>query len=143
MEANNKKGITLLITILAAGVLLSVSLSIFNIAMKELIISATGRESQVAFYAADSGIECFLFWDYKGRFDGVTPEPFHCADQDLEYTGPADTFQFNIPDSPACVVVSVDKTSTEGFGTIVESRGYNSCDTSNPRRTERGIRLKY
>ena len=139
-----KKGITLLISVLTAGVLLSISLAIFNIAIKELVISSTGRESQVAFYAADSGIECALYWDSQGEFEATGQAKIDCAgDDDIRSNGPLHIFTFNIPDSSACVEVTVDKRGTDGFSTIIESRGHNSCDTTNPRRTERGLRLRY
>lgn len=140
-----KKGITLLIAVLTAGVLLSISLAIFNIAIKELVISSTGRESQVAFYAADSGVECALYWDGQGEFGETGQAKIDCAgDDDIRSTGaPIHVFTFDIPDSPACVEVTVDKSGTTGFSTIIESRGHNSCDANNPRRTERGIRLRY
>ena len=32
---------------------------------KELKLSGLGRESQIAFYAADAGIECFFYWEIK------------------------------------------------------------------------------
>ncbi|MEK7121026.1 MAG: pilus assembly PilX N-terminal domain-containing protein [Patescibacteria group bacterium] len=146
MMTNNKekRGMTLLIAVLTAGVLLSISLSIFNIAIKEIIISSTGRESQVAFYAADSGIECALYWDIrKAEFEEAGEARIECAGDDIRSDGPLHVFTFNIPDSPACVEVSVDKRGTDGYATIIESRGYNSCDSDNPRRTERGVRLKY
>jgi hypothetical protein len=45
--------------------LLSLGLAIFNIIIKELIISSTIRDSQIAFSAADAGAECALYWDLE------------------------------------------------------------------------------
>jgi hypothetical protein len=56
----------MLFAVLVASVLLAVGISIFNLTVKELILSAAGRESQFAFYAADTGAECALYWDFKG-----------------------------------------------------------------------------
>lgn len=58
----------MLFSVLTASVLLAVGISIFNITVKELALSSSGRESQFAFYAADTGIECALYWDFKGQF---------------------------------------------------------------------------
>ncbi len=60
---SKKKGVTLLLAVLVSSLLLSIGLAIFNITIKELLISGSGRESQFAFYAADTGAECALYWD--------------------------------------------------------------------------------
>jgi len=65
-EANS--GFTILFSVVFAALLLSVGISIFNIAIKELRLSSSGRESQFAFYAADTAMECALFYDGMGAF---------------------------------------------------------------------------
>ncbi|MFA6095589.1 MAG: hypothetical protein WC767_01990 [Candidatus Paceibacterota bacterium] len=60
-----KRGFAMLFAVLVSSVLLSIGLSIFNLTVKELTLSSSGRESQFAFYAADSGAECALYWDFK------------------------------------------------------------------------------
>ena len=62
----NQKGFTLLFAILVSILILAVGVSIINIALKQVILSGAGRESQFAFYAANTGIECALFWDLNG-----------------------------------------------------------------------------
>lgn len=66
---NNKqqKGFTLLYAVLVSSIVLAASLSIINIALKQHKLSALSRESQVAFYAANTGVDCALYWDVKGR----------------------------------------------------------------------------
>ncbi|HEU5114394.1 MAG TPA: hypothetical protein VFT82_01350 [Candidatus Paceibacterota bacterium] len=63
---SKREGFAMLFAVLVASVLLAVGLSIFNLTVKELTLSASGRESQFAFYAADTGAECALYWDFKG-----------------------------------------------------------------------------
>jgi len=65
MKKDTQKGFTLFIAVVISSLLLLVVLSISNIALQETILSGAGRESQLAFYAADSGVECALFWDYR------------------------------------------------------------------------------
>ncbi len=60
-----ERGFTLFYAVLVASLLLALGLAIFNITYKELILSSGARESAVAFYAADAGLECALFWDRK------------------------------------------------------------------------------
>jgi Tfp pilus assembly protein PilX len=62
---NNKKGFALLFAVLVSSLLLTIGLSIFNIALKELAISTASRQSIYAFYAADSGREYVLYRDIK------------------------------------------------------------------------------
>jgi hypothetical protein len=61
-----KKGFTLLFAVLVSVLVLSVGTSMINIAVKQVILSGSGRESQFAFYAANTGIECALYWDING-----------------------------------------------------------------------------
>jgi len=57
----------MLFAVLVSSVLISIGISIFNITVKELTLSSSGRESQFAFYAADTGMECALYWDFKAN----------------------------------------------------------------------------
>jgi hypothetical protein len=60
------KGFAMLFAVLVSSVLLSIGISIFNLTIKELALSSSGRESQFSFFAADSGAECALYWDING-----------------------------------------------------------------------------
>lgn len=63
---NDKRGFTLLFAVLVSIMILAVGASIINIALKQVILSGSGRESQFAFYAANTGLECALYWDLNG-----------------------------------------------------------------------------
>ncbi len=58
-------GFTLFVAMIVSSLLLAVGFSIGNIILKQLLLSGSGKDSQTAFYAADSGIECAEFWDTK------------------------------------------------------------------------------
>jgi Tfp pilus assembly protein PilX len=62
---SKKEGFSMLFAVLASSLVLSIGLSIFNLTLKEIALSSSGRESQFSFYAADSGSECALYWDVK------------------------------------------------------------------------------
>ena len=53
-----QSGFALLITILVISVVLAVGISLLNITVKQINLSITGRDSEVAFSAAQAGIEC-------------------------------------------------------------------------------------
>jgi len=127
---------------------LSIGLAIFNITIKELALSSSSRESQFAFYAADTGIECALFWDFQhNAFDVTKTSDIVCAGQSIEDVGGGgfnnpSTFTIDLTPLPYCTIVSVTKQESPRR-TLVEARGYNTCDTENPRRVERAIRATY
>lgn len=66
-------GFTLFVSLLVTSLLLAVSFSLSDIVLKQLVFSQSARESQISFYAADSGAECALFWDRKDAFGTTTP----------------------------------------------------------------------
>ena len=167
----NTKGFAMLFAVLVSSVLLAVGLSIFNLTVKELSLSASGRESQFAFFAADTGAECALYWDIKGSQVFATssasviyrtPVPTNpdCVDaqsgstqtvdiyHDVSATSDGATTQFDltIPNgsTPYCVTVVVKKeVSNNIVKTTIDSRGYNTCSTSDPNRVERALKITY
>lgn len=67
-----KDGFALLVAVLVSSLVLAVGMSIITITLKQLQFSNIGRESEIAFYAADAGMECALYYDYStngGHFD--------------------------------------------------------------------------
>jgi hypothetical protein len=68
---NNKRkkqeGITLLVTLLLMGVLLGVSASLLNITLKQFQLSGIGYSSELAFQAANAGMECALYRDWVSK----------------------------------------------------------------------------
>lgn len=141
------RGFTLFIAIVITATLLLVSTGIISVAVKEAFLTAAGRESQHAFYAADSGVECALYWDVKGvngvsAFSTTTSSTINCNSQNFSNMGgaPSSIFTLNFPPDPYCAVLTVTKT---GNTTKIESLGYNTCDITNPRRVERAVRVSY
>lgn len=60
------RGFVLLYAVMTASIVLAVGVSIISIALKQLSIANLGRESQYAFYAANTGAECALYLDFHG-----------------------------------------------------------------------------
>lgn len=57
------RGFTLLFASLIGSLVFTIGIAILNISLKQMSLSKAGRESQQAFYSADTGIECALFLD--------------------------------------------------------------------------------
>ncbi len=73
-------GFAMLFAVLISSFLIMIGISIFSISLKEVMISTSIRDSQMAFYAVDSAGECALYWDLKG---GGTNSAFpSCTDLD-------------------------------------------------------------
>jgi len=161
-----KKGISLLIAVLISSVALLFSFAIVNIAVKEVILSQAGKDSQISFYASNSGIECALYWDLKfNAFNPDGPEgQITCINQDETVnmsnkctgsspnrvcnSGPIDFFLNPDDLNDPCFTIIISKEEQEEdnglafFETTIESRGYNTC-TDGPRRLERALRAIY
>ncbi|MBI4692295.1 MAG: hypothetical protein HY773_02560 [Candidatus Terrybacteria bacterium] len=142
-------GFTLLLSLLVISIVLVTGLSISGVIMKEIMLSGLGRESQIAFYAADTGLECAFYWDVKKVFNS-TIYSIECAGKSISgemeiIPGISTTTSFTVNlSNGACAKIKVDK-SNPPF-TTVESRGYNiDCDFLGPRKVERGLggRLKH
>lgn len=60
-----QRGFTILFAVLIASIMLAIGIAIFDITVRELRLSSVARESQFAIYAAETGVECALYWDSK------------------------------------------------------------------------------
>lgn len=139
-----KKGFTVLYSILITSAILSASLGVYNVVFKQLQLASIGRESQRAFYAADTGLECALYWDIRKR--SFSPgNTIKCAGSNIVLAEVRNTFSFEIQldgSSPTCAKVFVDKSASPA--TKIDSSGYNSgCNLNNPRLVERSLRATY
>ena len=159
---NKNNGFALLYTALVSSLLLSLAMSISVIVMKDIRLSSISRESQKAFYAADSAAECALYWSFrKDKFatstavtSGVTCDNQDIADSSHELPGldsdgvqgvggtNLTKYRYDI-DNKYCAIVFVYKNNSAPKTTI-EARGYNTkCDSPSRIKLERAVRLQY
>ncbi len=69
-------GFALLIAIIFMSVMLSFGLTLSSLGYKQELLSSSVAQSRVAFYAADSALECVLYMDQQlGTFAYPTPDP--------------------------------------------------------------------
>lgn len=161
-KQSTSKGIALYIAITVTAVLVLVSFAVISIALRSVSIANAGKDSQEAFYAADSGDECALYWDVKNptnpgtsAFATATSQSISCnsdaqnpANGSLFVGGGGNnstsTFHVTFLPNPYCADVSVVKSYVSGvLKTKIESKGYNTCDNTSPLRVERAIRVTY
>ncbi|NOY35895.1 MAG: hypothetical protein GXP44_03215 [bacterium] len=153
-------GFTLILSLLITSIVLSVGLGVFDIIFREMALSGSGMESQKAFYAADTGEECSMYWDLKHpgftysvfatSSDSVSPtNGVLCNEKDIaaswiitDLTPTSATTEFKLEfANGSCANIFVIKDS----GSVkIESRGYNfTCDSVDPRKVERALRVSY
>ena len=82
----NKKGFALLMAIILTSTLLLITYALTSITLKGLTLSYAGKDSELAFYAADTGIECAQYWDIRNDE----------GDQSAFYTTPNNTIICNL-----------------------------------------------
>jgi Tfp pilus assembly protein PilX len=148
-----QSGFTLLIAVVLTAVLLLISTSLIALAVRQAFIADAARQSQLAFYAADTGMECALYWDVHNpvgntAFATTTGSTVTC-NQDSNNSGNSWTVggstvstmaNISFLPSPTCATVTVTKYANGT--TIIEAKGYNTCAAS-ARRVERAVRATY
>jgi hypothetical protein len=148
MKLNFKQqnGYVLLLAVILVSIILSMTIGIANVSLKQLYFTKTAKESHLAFFVADTGGECALY-HYKygtGVFDG-NPATFDCGGNNFSITPDPLTgaYNFKIDSGKACADVTV---STDAVGnTLIQSKGYNvtcsvlSTNPNQPRQVERTL----
>jgi hypothetical protein len=145
----SRRGFAILFTVLLSAIVLSIAIGISEVAYQEAVLSASAREGNIAFFAADTGADCALYWDRsdKQAFDPTDPDgigSFSCAGNTFGVG--TTSFSLNLNNSSNCAAVTVTKNA--GL-TQIESLGYNvPCAQANsnpppPRIVQRAIRVTY
>lgn len=57
-----QRGFALLLSLIVVSVMLAIGLSLLSITLKQFTLSATARDSEVAFHAANTGLECMRYY---------------------------------------------------------------------------------
>lgn len=153
------RGFTLLLAALVSSITLAIGVSIFEITQKQVILSSLSKDSQYAFYTADTGAECALYWDVKhDAFATTTPPaitPLTCAsangDPNIDVThGSLNSYPitFTLEDftiGAYCARVTVTKNASNPK-TVIHSDGYSTdCGSiaTNPRALQRSVEIRY
>lgn len=138
IKQKKNRGFTLFIAILTASIILAIGISILQITLKEFVLSSTVRDSLMAFYAADGGMECALYWDNSEASGGSKFLPsspaqrIQCMGDDVQRIGgggdelvgggsygTTESFQMQWGTPTMCTRVSVTKyLSTSGSITL-------------------------
>lgn len=166
-----KNGFALLISLIVSSILLVVGIGVAGIGFREMRLASFGNQSEIAFFAAETGLECGLYWDkvqpfsggsfatstfveYGGGMVGSMPVVVNCAGaapSGFSYSSVSsniDEIKFTI--NNPYVNMTIQKEFPSGSGkqddmratTTITATGYNTSDNTNPRRVGRRQELK-
>lgn len=76
----NKKGFVLVYAVFLSGIILTIGVGALGLVLRGFQLSTTSRESQKALFAADSAIECVVYWDLNFAEEGLSESPFAITD---------------------------------------------------------------
>ena len=168
-QKNQNQGFVILFAVVLTSIILSVSLGLADITYKEISFGTSAKNTGDAFFAADTGAECALYYDADvvATAEGPLQNPFgynvqsfgamsalECAGTKFSVPYSATTWEFilfNLGTSgKACAIVKVEKDISGGLiNTKIISKGYNlggdneSCFSDSPNKVEREIELTY
>lgn len=150
--ALHSRGFTLLISLVLTSVVLAVGVALLDIAYKQILLASSARQSQYAFYNADSGLECALYYDQKfNAFSHAAPLPsgsIVCDTRAVQnyassVSGAIRTTTFNHTCAGGGVAAVITIYKNSSGSTNIYSNGLSSCDASNQARVERGVKVRY
>lgn len=61
-KQKKESGFALLMTLIVVGAVLSIGLSVLDLTIKQVVLSTNAKESEIAFHAANAGMECAQYW---------------------------------------------------------------------------------
>ncbi|HEU0085763.1 MAG TPA: hypothetical protein VFQ59_02285 [Candidatus Paceibacterota bacterium] len=139
----SQSGFVLLFTTLLVSVILAVTIGTANIAYKEILFGTSAKDTNDAFFAADSGAECVLYHDrVNGEVfpaGGEGKGPIVCNAESIQISEDVIStnliqWTFRVPglggDGAGCASVSITKDSDERE-VVVVSKGYNRASLIN------------
>lgn len=144
-----QRGFTLLIAVILSSVSLALALALVDVAYKQVTLSIMGKQSQFAFAAADTALECALYYDQKIDLFNYSQSSGNvtCGGQtaavtfDQAATPRKRTFSVPCAGGGTSATVTVYKASDAV--TSIYANGYNTCNASDARRVERGLKISY
>lgn len=153
VSQSSTAGFVILFAVTISAILLSITLGVANISLREIKFGISAKDTNDAFFAADIGEECALYYDRsnstKNAFTGMAT-PMICAGNSFSkpVPSPANFWSFTLSGlgsgGQGCSKVTVDKRVSPI--TQIISRGYNnggsSC-TQSLNTVERQIELNY
>ena len=147
LKKNKNNGFVLLYTMIVSSIILAVALGISSVALKEAKFSTSAKATNEAFFAADTGAECALFFDKtdpaKNAFTGTAT--MNCANHNITLSLSGNPWSFTVNNlgssgSAYADVILTKDTSTPIPTTTIISKGYNNSSNN---KVERVLEVNY
>ncbi|MFA5095387.1 MAG: hypothetical protein WC447_01870 [Candidatus Paceibacterota bacterium] len=143
-------GFVILYAVMISSIILAITLGVVNISLKEIKFGTSARDTNNAFFAADAGAECALYYDRSSpannAFTGTAGPNISCAGASITISGSSPSWNFIVPglgsSGQGCAKVNVIKNPS----TTIISKGYNNGGASciqNSSTVERQLEVNY
>ncbi|MCA9354058.1 MAG: pilus assembly PilX N-terminal domain-containing protein [Candidatus Kaiserbacteria bacterium] len=140
-----QSGFALLISLIVVAAVISIGLAILDLSIKQISLSTNSKQSEIAFHAANAGMECAHFWrreesdamelgnNISPDCFGVNSDPVSVAPTDLgglgDVAGDGEAFLYKYtfswpsgtPDRCTSVTALVASSTPLGVGTTVNN----------------------
>lgn len=146
------RGFTLLISLILTSVTLALGIALLDIAYKQILLASSAKQSQYAFYNADSILECTLYWDQRFNAFGfeapLSGSSISCDGRTItgyatSVSGAQRTTTFSHTCASGGTIATVTLYKQSSGQTNIFATGLNTCDANSPFRIERGIKARY
>ena len=71
-KQKQQSGFALLVSLIVVGAVLSIGLVILDLSIKQVRLASTTKDSEIAFHAANAGMECARFWRRDQNEQAIT-----------------------------------------------------------------------
>lgn len=166
-EFKKNKGYAILVTIVIISIILVIITGLSRSVYKQLLLTSSAKDSQIAFYQADTASECALYFDRvktipvipttgdnedlsQGEDNLVNGSVYNCGGQNSIFSGFDEngSYTLNPEDENSidrCFRIKVVKSKDENnyLSTQLIVDGYNICNMGNLRTVDRTIEINY
>jgi len=120
------KGFVLVYAVFISGIILTIGVGALGLVLRGFQLATTSRDSQMALFAADSAIECVVYWDFNFSEEGFGLSPFAYDISDTPVKNPIteDTVFCNGADITAAasgLLQNPESAPCESFGYIAHT----------------------
>lgn len=116
-KGSDKRGVLVLIAILITSVVVTLALALASVTVRQLELAAGAKPANTAFYAADAGVNCALYWDLRHPLYGESLFKIKDDDSQYTYTNPNDS------DEPPVSCYNFDFAKGEGNSWVIANVG--------------------
>lgn len=149
---STERGYAILYSVVIISIIMTIAIGLSNSVNKQLTLSSVARDSQAAFYQADTALECALSIQFK-HYPYPTDSTFNCGLKSdgssvtltaLEDVPGSGIFRI-VPDvsSGPCFDLYVDESNPTPDNRIIKANGYSECNSSSTNRVERTFEVRY